>query len=166
VKISKFFLIFCDQRVDFSLIGDKIKFLGNSPGGWRKFMIADHLFVSSTDGGLYDTRVPNWPKHVVRPIYNRTCREITNTHELRATLRAGPYAWPHDYRMYFLTSDGSALSFATVRAEYRVISRAVRMRDCCSGWNVVACEINHEDANLIDEHTGELIESAYCEEEA
>ena len=33
------------------------------------------------------------------------------------------------------------------------------------GWRVIACEVNWEDENLCDDHTGEKIESAYGENE-
>jgi hypothetical protein len=39
--------------------------------------------------------------------------------ELKSILRAGPYAWPGGYPLYFLTIDGGTLSFAAVQAEVR-----------------------------------------------
>lgn len=123
-------------------------------------MLASHLFVSSCDGALHDTRQQDWTSHPIRAIYSRTFGRITNTLELRATLRAGAYAWPGGYPLYFLTSDGAALSFDTVRAEYAQVSRAIRegSRD---GWRVIGCEINYEDPGLTCEHSGRPIESAY-----
>lgn len=66
--------------------------------------------------------------------------------------------------MFFVTSDGAALSFDTVRAEYAQVSRAVRegSRD---GWRVIGCEINYEDQGLTCEHSGRMIQSAYRETE-
>ena len=61
--------------------------------------------------------------------------------------------------MFFLTSDGGALAFETVRAEFNLIARSVR-DNCQDGWQVVACDINYEGP-LHDDHTGEEIESAY-----
>ena len=124
--------------------------------------LPDHLFVDSCDGQLFDTRAPNWSANPVRAIYRRTFGQITNTQQLRATLRAGPYAWPGGYPMFFVTSDGAALSFDSVRAEYAQVSRAIRegSRD---GWRVVACDINYEDLDLTCEHSGLPIESAYGE---
>lgn len=96
----------------------------------------------------------------IRPNYRFAHRDIKTVADLKATLRDGPYAWPGGYPMYFITSDGGALSFATVRAEFRNIADSIR-RNIRDGWFVVACDINYEDGDLIDDHTGEKIEVAY-----
>lgn len=126
--------------------------------------LPDHLFSDSCEGSLFDTRVPNWSANPVRAIYCRTFSRINSTLELRATLRAGAYAWPGGYPMYFIASDGAALSFESVRAEYAQVSRAIRegSRD---GWRVIGCEVNYENAELMCEHSGEPIESAYGSDE-
>lgn len=125
-------------------------------------MLASHLFVDSCDGALFDTRAPNWSANPLRAIYRRTFSDINSTLELRATLRAGAHAWPGGYPLYFITSDGAALSFDTVRAEYSQCARAIRdnLRD---GWRVVACDVNWEDPGLTCEHSGTRIDSAYGE---
>jgi len=87
---------------------------------------------------------------------------ITNTAELLATLRAGPSAWPGGYPLYFITSDGGALSFATVQKNLRRVLSSIRDQSS-DGWQVVACDVNWEDAELFDDHTGEKIPSAYAE---
>lgn len=74
-----------------------------------------------------------------------------------------PYAWPGGYPRYFITSDGCALSFKAARAEKRNILEAIRDSDN-SGWQIVAVDINWEDPDLICDHTGERIESAYAED--
>lgn len=122
--------------------------------------LPEHLFVSSVDGALFDTRAANWSAKPLRADYQRTHSDISNTLQLRATLRAGAYAWPGGYPLYFITSDGEALSFDAVRAEYAQVSRAIRDKSN-DGWRVVACEINYEDAELICAHSGNRIESAY-----
>ena len=124
--------------------------------------LPEHLFVSS-DGALHDTRRPDWSRHPLRAGYKWTHGTIETTIQLRATLRAGPYAWPGGYPLFFLTSDGEALSFETVRAEYAQVSRAVRDKSN-DGWRVVGCTINYEDAELTCAHSGNRIESAYGEE--
>ena len=85
--------------------------------------------------------------------------------ELKQALRAGPYAWPGGYPLYFITSDGEPLSFAAVRENYRQVLDAMRHgnRD---GWGVVAITANWEDGELYCAHTGERIPSAYAEEVA
>jgi len=88
---------------------------------------------------------------------------INSISDFRAAYRNGPYAWPGGYPLFFITSDGGALSFAAVRQERRQILEAIRdhSRD---GWRVVAVEINYEDSFLTCDHTGEWIESAYGDE--
>ena len=89
---------------------------------------------------------------------------IHTTKDLKDAIRSGPYAWPGGYPLYFITSDGAALSFDTVKENYRIILQSVRhqMRD---GWQVVACEINWEDSGLYCDHTGQRIQSAYGDDE-
>lgn len=120
-----------------------------------------HFFVSSSDGGLYDTRKPNWHQAPpLRAVFSRHYTPIENTAELRATLRAGSHAWPGGYPLYFITSDGGALSFETVRANLLQVVSAIR-HDNDDGWKVVSMAINWEDNELTDEHTGKPIEPAY-----
>lgn len=123
----------------------------------------EHLFVSSADGSLYDTRNVGWTSlPPLRQNYCRTHSAIKSPADLKATLRNGPFAWPGGYPMFFLTSDGAALSFATVRKELRGILDSVASKRG-DGWRVVACDINYEDSDLLDAHTGEKIESAYSD---
>ena len=72
-----------------------------------------------------------------------------------------PYAWPGGYPMFFLTSDGEALSFAAAKSQRRNVLEAIAggYRD---GWRVVGVDVNWEDADLMCAHTGEAIESAYA----
>jgi hypothetical protein len=122
----------------------------------------DYYFISSCDGALHDTRADNWSANPIRPDYSRHFSSIDTVAQLKATLRAGPYAWPGGYPLYFITSDGAALSFDTVRAElHQVIYSIANQID--DGWRVVACDINHEDSDLYDAHTSEKIESAHSD---
>ena len=82
--------------------------------------------------------------------------------DLKTALRNGPYAWPGGYPLYFVTSDGGALSFDTVRAEFRSVLDSVKT-ETDDGWRVVACDVNWENGSLLDDHTGDPIESAYAE---
>lgn len=125
--------------------------------------LPDHLFVSSTDGCLYDTRKPNWAKNPpLRMDFKRTFSVIQTTSQLKATLRAGQYTWPGGYPMYFLTSDGSAFTFKTVRENLRQILEAIKTKDTNSGWHVCGCDVNWEDNELRDDHTHEPIQVAYA----
>lgn len=82
------------------------------------------------------------------------------TQDIKGRLRAGEYAWPGGYQLYFLASDGEALSFKAVRENLKQVLRSTyyRLHD---GWTIDACEINWEDPALYCAHTGERIESAY-----
>ena len=85
------------------------------------------------------------------------------TAELKTALRNGKYAWPGGYPIYFVASDGEALSFDAVKENYREVLYAMKYFGDFSGWNVVACEINWEDEDLTCSHSGDKIESAYGE---
>jgi hypothetical protein len=82
--------------------------------------------------------------------------------EIKARLRDGAYAWPGGYPLFFVTADGAALSFKTVRREWREIVSTHLRNDQRSGWFIAGCDVNWEDGDLTDDHTGEKIESAYA----
>lgn len=86
------------------------------------------------------------------------------TKQLKEQLRAGEFAWPGGYPLFFITSDGAALSFEAVRENYRLVIDAMR-NDLRDGWQVIGCDVNWEDASLFCDHTGNRIVSAYAEEE-
>ena len=120
-----------------------------------------HLMVASSDGALYDTRTEGWSMRPLRHNYDRHHKAIASVADLKATLRAGQYVWPGGYPQYFITTDGGALSYATVRKELRRVIDAVAHRHVDSGWCVCVTDVNWEDEELYDDHTGERIESAY-----
>ena len=124
---------------------------------------APHFFISD-NGDLFDTRRPDWSAHPLRKNYRFQHDSISSGRKLRNTLRAGPYAWPGGYPLYFITSDGGALSFQTVRENLSSVLDSIRHKSD-DGWRVIACKVNWEDSNLYDDHTGGLIESAYGENE-
>ena len=95
-----------------------------------------------------------------RENYCRTHREIDTVADLKATIRAGKYAWPGGYPMFFITSDGAALSFEAVEQEFYQVVYSIRNK-IDDGWRVVGCDINYENADLVCDHTGNPIESAY-----
>ena len=122
-----------------------------------------HFFISDCAGALYDTRRPDWSNAPLRKCYKYSHSNIETGAQLRATLRAGDVTWPGCYPLYFITSDGGALTFGTVRDNLRSVLDSIRT-ERGDGWRVVACEVNNEDTNLRDDHTGEKIESAYGED--
>lgn len=122
----------------------------------------EHFFVSC-EGQLFNSRVGNWFKRPpLRLNYRITHDSIDSVQDFKATLRAGEYAWPGGYPLFFITSDGAALSFKTARKEFRRIAESIRDRSH-DGWRVVACTINYEDSELYDDHSNEKIEAAYTE---
>lgn len=117
--------------------------------------LPDHFFLSNCDGCLYDTRHSDWPHRPLRSNYAQHHRVITTGQDLRATLRAGEYAWPGGYRLYFVTSGGAALSFDAVRANLVSVLDSIR-HDIHDGWLVVglaSSEIDEEPVYC--DHTGE-----------
>lgn len=87
-------------------------------------------------------------------------QQIRTPCQFLETLKAGPYAWPGGYPLYFITSDGEPLSFAAARSNALLIARAIKSNDS-GGWRVVACEVNWEDETLSCCHSNQPIESAY-----
>lgn len=88
---------------------------------------------------------------------------INTVSDFRKAIRAGAYAWPGGYPVFFITADGAALSFEAAKTERRQIIRAIGHDEGFSGWRIVAFDINWEDNELFCDHTGERIESAYGE---
>jgi len=94
---------------------------------------------------------------------SRHHRTIVNGLQLRETLRAGPFAWPGGYPLYFVADDGEALSFDSVRANIRQVLRSIR-DSANDGWRVLGVDVNYEDHALFCTHSGERIPSAYSED--
>lgn len=88
-----------------------------------------------------------------------------NTKQFKQALRNGPYAWPGGYPLFFVMSDGEALSFNAAKSEAKQIIRAIREHDIRGGWYPEGVTINWEDSTLYCCHTGEQIECAYHEDE-
>ena len=89
--------------------------------------------------------------------------DIDTISDFRRAMRNGPYAWPGGYPLYFITSDGCALSFDATKQNRRYILEALAS-DSNDGWRVVATDINWEGPLYCD-HTGKQIESAYGDDE-
>lgn len=84
--------------------------------------------------------------------------------EIKVALRNGPYAWPGGYPLYFITTQGDALSFEAVRAGWRNVCEAHLVDGCDrNGWDVSAIDTNWEDGELTCAETGKRIESAYTD---
>lgn len=127
-------------------------------------MIAAHLFVSEVDGALYDTRAPDWNKGApVRARYRLEGAAPFDLQSIKAAIRNGATTDLGGYPRFFLLSDGGALSFAGARQAWREIV-AEYLTDSRTGWRIECVDINYEDSDLICDHTGERIPSAYAED--
>lgn len=116
----------------------------------------EHLHASCIDGALYDTREHGWTmRPPLRPVFDRTFREITNAHQLKATLRAGSSTDWGGVPLYFVMADGEELSFKAARQELRLLLEAFKGND--EQWRVIGCETNWEDSLMVCCHTGEPI---------
>ena len=91
--------------------------------------------------------------------------EINNVKDLEEALERGPYAWPGGYPCFFITNDGAALSFDTVKDNIDDVREAMADPNDHSGWRVEAVDVNWEDPELYDDVTGDRIESAYAEDD-
>lgn len=87
---------------------------------------------------------------------------INSISDFRIAIRNGKFAWPGGYPCYFITSDGSALSFEAARKERRNILDSIA-NNHNDGWRVIGLDINWENDNLYCDHTGKRIQSAYAE---
>lgn len=124
-------------------------------------MLKDHLFSDSCDGKLYDTRVDQWHlKPALRKVYCKTFTDIENTAQLKATLRAGQFTSIGGYPLFFITSDGAALSFDSVKQNLVSVLDSIK-NHYNDGWRVVGCSVNWEDNDLYCDHSGKRIDCAY-----
>ncbi len=99
---------------------------------------------------------------VIRPNYSRHNMFPKTVADIKATLRAGPYAWPGGYPLFAITDDGTALCFACLRAEFRSVADSVA-NDLRDGWKVTGIDINYDEPDLCCAHCSKAIESAYDE---
>jgi len=94
---------------------------------------------------------------LVRKDVARHYREIDSINKLKACLRAGEYTFPGSYRLFFITDDGSCLSFSAVLDNLQEIfySMMHNMRD---GWSIVGLGcVNESDEDIYCDHTSELL---------
>ena len=82
--------------------------------------------------------------------------------EIKKALRAGPYAWPGGYPLYFIATNGDPLSSGSVRAGWRNVCES-HIKTGATCWDVSAIDINWEDSELCCAETGKRIESAYAD---
>jgi hypothetical protein len=108
----------------------------------------EHLFVSSCDGGLYDTRRPDWSRHPpLRKHFEWHHPSIGKLADLKACLRAGDYAWPGGYPLYYLTHDCAPLCPDCVRENYREVVSDF-LSGARTGWRIEACDMLEGDPDI------------------
>lgn len=121
--------------------------------------LPEHFMISESDGGLYDTRKKDWFLKPVRANYRKHHAKIRSIADLKATLRAGAYAWPGGYPLFLCDEDGDAFHFACVRKMFK----SVLLDGSDYGWKISGCDVNYDDDSLYCALCGERIESAYGE---
>lgn len=94
-------------------------------------------------------------------------QSLLNAEQFKHALTAnhGGRCWPGLYPVYFITSDGEALSWDAAKKKEALICEAIDSKSNC-GWRVVAAEINYEDPALFCCHSNQRIPSAYAEDES
>jgi nitrite reductase/ring-hydroxylating ferredoxin subunit len=101
-----------------------------------------HLFVSSADGGLYDTRNKDWHKGPpLRQNFQQFHTRIFNIKDFKATWRARHNS---NYPLAFILSDGAAMCEKCVADNLRQIIDSTRQRHN-DGWQVVGVSQCHGD---------------------
>lgn len=116
------------------------------------------LLITHIDGDLYDTSA-NWS--CVRRNYQRHHTTMRSLADVKATIRAGDTAWPGCYPLYFLVDDGAALCFECARSEFRLVAGDWHF-NTPTGWRIIYCEANYEDAELACDHCNNKIRSAFA----
>lgn len=115
-----------------------------------------HLVVNN--GHLYDTRKAHW--YISAPLrakFQWQTPTIETTHQLKAALRAGKYAWPGKYRLAFVTAKRTFLSFEAVRKELESVIRSIR-QDRTDGWRVIGLgDVEHLEDPVYCAHSDEQI---------
>ena len=130
-----------------------------------KEKLPEHPFVG-VGGELYDTRTPQWSSLApLRKVYCKTFSQPKNSTEIRATIRAGEYAWPGGYPMFALMSDGDTLCFSCLKSQLDSIGPAMGDESDSSGWRVEAIDINYEDSDMVCASCSKQMESAYGNDE-
>jgi hypothetical protein len=115
-------------------------------------------YFAHDDGTLFRFDEPGkLAGRVIRENFRKHHSRIETGADLRATLRAGPYAWPGGYPLFFYTSDGATLSFDAVRDNLSSVIWSIR-NDCSDGWRVVGIDIDYGEEPVYCDHTGEVIQ--------
>ena len=126
--------------------------------------LPEHFFIASS-GDLFDTRKPNWSANPLREGYRCTKREIKTGADLRATLRAGSWAFPGGYEIALYTSGGEMVSIKGLLADKGALYQALYDVRTRQHGRIVGADIYYEGPTMECAYTGLPIESAYGDPE-
>lgn len=87
---------------------------------------------------------------------------LVSIKEIKQVIRQ-PYTFPGCYPLYFVCNDGGTLCHQCARKEFRLIVDSTK-KNLKDGWNIVEIGVNWEDRDLLCDHCGTHIESAYGED--
>lgn len=122
------------------------------------YLMPFHFLISESDGNLYDVRQDGW--HSLPPLrkaFRMHKRLIKSVADLKAAIRAGNRVWPGGYGCYFITADGSILSFEAVTENLTEVIDAIQSGNQC-GWHVTALATTETDTESVYcDHTGKRI---------
>lgn len=85
--------------------------------------------------------------------------EMLEERDGAVSIRYGFNSGGYENNVFFVTADGGALSIDTVIAE---IDEVDFTDPSDRQWFVVGYDVNYEDSDLVDDHTGNLIPAAYA----
>ena len=105
------------------------------------------------------------PFRVIRVPEDYSChyRNIQNGKQLRATLRAGEFAWPGGYPLFLIADDSQPLCFDCAKENLYEVTHSIR-NSIKDGWGIIGCEVNWEDPDMTCAHCNRHIESAFGDE--
>lgn len=113
------------------------------------------------EGSLYDDRKP-YSFGPIREKFSWHYSRPESLSQVKATIRAGSFAWPGGYPLFLITQDCQPLCWQCAVKEFRQIVWD-HLNKCSTGWRIIGCEINYEDDNCFCCHCSKQIESAYGE---
>lgn len=115
--------------------------------------LPSHLFISDTDGALYDTRLPDWSARPVRRNYSKQHARIGSVADFKAALRAGPYTFPGGYAVAFLAIDGGLICHDCARENAFQVMWSLR-DDIRDGWHLCGQAVVEETHGDTCAHCG------------
>ena len=107
--------------------------------------------VVLSDGSLYSIS----QRRVLRLEYSKHTPMIKSVKNLKMSLRAGKYAWPGGYEVFFLTYDGEVMCYDCVLSNFGLVAASVKAEDH-SDWRVLGMSTTEY------EDDGDVCECCHC----